>query len=371
MNVSKYCADPQKQGTRRSDADSDEGLRRKKKKGPSRVLTVSFLLIIVALVAIGVVVVVPMLNKSARHTAIIKVPRNATENQVEDSVAKYLGSDYAEDLHQAMIIAGGRSLMRHGAYKIEEGMTPMEGARVLTHGGQTGIRVTLQNERDKLSLARKFAAKLDVPADSLLAALNDAEFLKKCDTDPDYVMIIFLADTYEFYWTVSAQEIVRKMRNVYDSFWTPQRLERAEQLHLSPRQVAVLASIVDEETNQAAEKGTIGRLYINRLQKGMKLQADPTVKYAIGDFGIKRVTNEMTRCDSPFNTYMYGGLPPGPIRTTSAATIDAILSSRPHDYLYMCAKEDFSGSHNFAVTYEEHLQNARRYQAALDKAGIK
>lgn len=370
MNVSKYRSDPTKTPVDAQSSGSGHP-HRKKKRSPAKFLTIAFIIVIAIIIAVGLVLIIPMLNKGAQHTAIIKVPANATPEQVEDSVAKYLGKDYAHDLRQAMEITGGGEPLRHGAFKIEEGQTPLQGAHTITDGGQTGIRVTIQNERDKMTLARKFAAKLDMPADSLMEVLNDKTFLNGYESDPDHVMILFLADTYEFFWNATPREVLKKMRDAYDSFWTPQRLDRAEKLHLSPREVAILASIVDEETNMETEKGTIGRLYINRLQKGMKLQADPTVRYAIGDFTIKRVTNDMTRFDSPFNTYLHEGLPPGPIRTTSAATMDAILSSRPHNYLYMCAKEDFSGFHNFAETYEEHLENARRYQAALDQANIK
>ena len=133
----------------------------------------------------------------------------------------------------------------------------------------------------------------------------------------------------------------------------------------------IICSIVDEESNAKSEKGTIGRLYINRLKKGMKLQADPTVRFALNDFTIRRVTRNHLTVDSPYNTYQVEGLPPGPIRTTSVETIDAVLNSQPNDYLYMCAKEDFSGTHNFAADYATHQENARRYQNALNERGIK
>jgi UPF0755 protein len=372
MNVSKYCADPQKKGAREQQTEAEKSRQaRRPKRRPNRIVFISFLVVLVTIILVGLALIIPMLNKGARHTVIIKIPVNATSKQVEDSVSKYLGSDYAHDLRQAMEITGAGAPIRYGAFRIEKGQSPMQGARTITHGGQVGIRVVIQNERDKKTLAKKFAAKLDMPVDSLMGVLNDSAFLEKCDTDPEHVMCLFLANTYEFFWTASPEEIVHKMRRNYDAFWTPERLARAEKLHLSPREVAILASIVDEETNMNNEKGIIGRLYINRLNKNMKLQADPTVRFALGDFNIKRITGEMTKTDSPFNTYRYEGLPPGPIRTTSAATMDAILSSRPNNYLYMCAKEDFSGYHNFAETYEEHLANAKRYQAALDKAGIR
>ncbi|MDE5675491.1 MAG: endolytic transglycosylase MltG, partial [Muribaculaceae bacterium] len=150
-----------------------------------------------------------------------------------------------------------------------------------------------------------------------------------------------------------------------------ERIQKAKDLGLTPAQLMTIASIVDEETNKLDEKDEIGRLYINRYLKGMKLQADPTVKYAVGDFSLRRILNTHLKTSSPYNTYLNTGLPPGPIRTTSVATIDQILNSKPSDAIYMCAKEDFSGYHNFAATYKEHLANAKRYQAALNRRGIK
>ena len=169
---------------------------------------------------------------------------------------------------------------------------------------------------------------------------------------------------------MTPEEVIEAMNQNYKKFWNYNRIDSAESLHLLPREVVVLASIVDAETNMAGEKGTIGRLYINRLEKNMKLQSDPTVIYATGDFGITRVGGDMLRNPSPYNTYMHEGLPPGPIRVTSTATIDAILTSRPNNYLYMCADESLNGSHNFAVTFEEHKENVKRYTRELDRKGI-
>lgn len=323
------------------------------------------------MVALGLLIFVPLINKKASHTAIIKIPKEATMNQVHDSVAKYLGDDYATDVCKAMHITGSGDEIRHGAWRINQGDTPFRAARTLTDGGQAGIRVTIQNERTPEDVARRFAAKLSLSEQDMLKLFSDEEFLKNYNCDTEHAIVFFLADTYEFYWTASAEDVFETMYKNYRRFWNPDRVSAAEDLHLTPREVVTLASIVDEETNQNGEKGMVGRLYINRIEKDMKLQADPTVKYAIGDFSIKRISGDMLKTPSPYNTYVNEGLPPGPIRVTSGATIDAILTSRPHDYLYMCAKEDFSGTHNFAQTFEEHKANAHRYQEALNKRGIK
>ena len=198
-------------------------------------------------------------------------------------------------------------------------------------------------------LEEKVAARFDFTPDSIAAVLADAGALKDYGLTPEQAMSLFINDSYRFFWNASPAEVVKKVGAHYLDVWTPERKAKAEALGLTPADVMTLASIVDEESGKTDEKGAIGRLYINRLQRGMKLQADPTVRYAGGDFTIKRVKNPNS-IESPYNTYIHAGLPPGPIRTTSVATIDAILDSKPHDFIYMCAKEDFSGYHNFAAT---------------------
>ncbi len=372
MNLSNYCADPRKEGKGQPGnsgySDLDEKTRQRR---PHFRKAWFYIAIAVVVLGFAAMVIIPLINLRAPHTAIIRVPKGATEQMVEDSAAKYLGADYAKRLRQALPIATGGEALRHGAWKIDQGMTAIAAAHRIAKGAQAGIRVTFLNERTPEQVAAKIAAKLDIPKDSMLRAMTDPTLLSNLRTDADHVIGYFLADTYEFYWTATPEEVIKKMHDHYNRFWTPERLDRVESMHMLPRELVVLASIVDEETNQTSEKGTIGRLYLNRLQKGMKLQADPTVKYAVGDFSIRRITGDMLRNPSPYNTYMHEGLPPGPIRITSAATIDAILSARPHGYLYMCASEDFSGHHNFAVDYDTHLANARRYQQALDQRGIK
>jgi UPF0755 protein len=160
------------------------------------------------------------------------------------------------------------------------------------------------------------------------------------------------------------------MKKEYDRFWTKKRLEKAEEIHLNPVEISILASIVEEETARKSEFPIVAGLYLNRLRKGMRLQADPTVKFAVGDVTLKRILNYHLLVDSPYNTYIHSGLPPGPIRLASIAAIDGVLNYEEHSYIYMCAKEDFSGGHNFAVTLSEHNRNARKYQEALNRKRV-
>lgn len=180
-----------------------------------------------------------------------------------------------------------------------------------------------------------------------------------------------MPDTYEFYWNATPNKIIKRLVEYREKFWTDKRKAQAASLGLSPIEATILASIVEEETNKADEKPIVARLYMNRLKKGMLLQADPTVKYAVGNFGLKRILQQHLNIESPYNTYKHPGLPPGPIRIPSGNTIDAVLNAPSNDYIYMCAKEDFSGYHNFTSSYSEHLNNARRYQAVLNKRNIK
>ena len=178
-------------------------------------------------------------------------------------------------------------------------------------------------------------------------------------------------NTYDIYWNVSIDGFLERMKKEHDRFWNAERTTKASFHGLKPNEVATLASIIDEETANNDEKPMIAGMYINRLKKGMPLQADPTVKFALKQFGLKRIYNKLLRTDSPYNTYIHEGLPPGPIKIASIKGIDAVLNAVNHDYLYMCAKEDFSGTHNFAKTYPEHLQNAEKYTKALNERGIK
>lgn len=322
-------------------------------------------------ITVFMAVLYPMVMITSDKEATIRIPANATEQTVRDTLNKYFDRDYTNSILRMSKLRRVNFATRHGSYTIPEGTNALGAMRKLTSGAQTPVRVTINGFRSLPLLIDRVSRKMEFPADSLTAVLNDRPLLAQYGLTPENAMALFIDDTYEFYWTTSARDMVKKIGENYQFLWTDARTSRAAELGLTPAGVMIIASIVDEETNDRDEKGTIGRLYINRLNSNMRLQADPTVRFALGDFTIQRITNADLKKESPYNTYLHDGLPPGPIRTTSDDTVKRILDSEPSNYLYMCAKEDFSGSHNFASTYSEHIENAIRYQAALDRQGIK
>jgi len=329
------------------------------------------LLCLALCIGIFLLALYPLINTKSEQEVNIKVPANATPEMVKDTLVKYFGEDYATMVDRLAALRKIEISERHGAYTIPKGTNALKAMRKLTSGAQTPVKITINGFRDKSKLISALSRKMEFPEDSLRRVLNDSLFLSEYGLTPANAMALFMNNTYEVYWTASARELVQKIGETYKSFWDKKHSKLASDLGLTPVKVMILASIVDEETNFDTEKDTIGRLYINRLQKNMKLQADPTVRFALNDFTLKRILHNDLEVESPYNTYKYHGLPPGPIRTTSENTVLEILNSKPHNYLYMCAMEDFSGRHNFAVTYQEHLQNALRYQAKLDERDIK
>lgn len=329
----------------------------------------SLFLTIAAIVLVAVIACCTLLTGKAETDAEIKIPANASVSMLRDSVAKYLGDSYASKVSRLVSLRGTSLHSRHGAYLIEKGMSPLTAMRRLTSGPQNPQTITINGFRLLPVLEEKLAARFDFSNDSIASVLSDSDLMNEYGLTSEQALALFLNDSYEFYWNASPEEVVKKVGAHYNDVWNPQRVAKAKALGLTPADVMIVASIVDEETNKISEKGTIGRLYINRLNRGMRLEADPTVRYAGGDFTVKRVVSPKS-VDSPYNTYLHAGLPPGPIRTTSVETVDAILDSKPHDYIFMCAKEDFSGYHNFASTFAEHQANARRYKRELDRRGI-
>ncbi len=277
-------------------------------------------------------------------------------------------------------MTGFSTLMRHssysehvrtGRYAIEPGDGAFTVFRRIKNGLQTPLNLTIPSVRTLDRLAGAVATKLMLDSASLYEALTDEKVCEQLGYDTATVACMFIPNTYDMYWNISQEKFLERMKKESEKFWNDERLDKAERMHFSPQQVITLASIVDEETANDAEKPMVAGMYINRLNADMPLQADPTIKFALKDFSLKRIYNNMLSVNSPYNTYRNKGLPPGPIRIPTVAGIDAVLDHVHHTYLYMCAKEDFSGTHNFARTYTEHLANAAKYAAALNQRGIK
>ncbi len=260
---------------------------------------------------------------------------------------------------------------RKGKYSVKEGESNLDLIRRWRQGQHYPIKFTFNNIRLKEQLLEKVGDQFLFPNDSLQHLLNDAQFLSKYNLTPENVTSIFIPNTYEVYYDIDAEAFFHKMYSIYTDFWNQKRLARAKQIGFTPLEISIIASIVEEENHKAFEKPIIAGVYINRLNKNMLLQADPTVKYAVGDFTLKRILNEHLTIDSPYNTYRYLGLPPAPIRIPEASTLDSVLNYTQHHYIYMCAKEDFSGEHRFATTLREHNNNAKRYHQALNRNNIR
>jgi UPF0755 protein len=257
-----------------------------------------------------------------------------------------------------------------GKYRIRQGMTNSELIDMLRSGKQEEVRLAIQLLRTKTDLIRLVCSKLECDSTELRMLLQNDHFLRAYGLHSDNVSAMFIENTYAFHWNTSAKDFIDRMHREYETFWTDKRKAQAKKLGLQPVEVITLASIVEKESNYLPERPTIASVYLNRLRRDMKLQADPTVVYACGDFSISRVLQKHLDKDSPYNTYKYEGLPPGPICIPSQQAIQSVLNADFTNYLYFCAREDFSGRHNFAASSAQHQVNAGKYRKALNKKKI-
>lgn len=260
--------------------------------------------------------------------------------------------------------------VKSGRYRITHGATARQLVALLRSGRQEAVNVTFNNLRTIPQLAGAVSRYLECDSAEYLSAMSDTALLSKYGFNVNTSLALFLPNTYQFMWNTSGTEWVERMHNEYARFWNPTRRAKADSLNLTPVGVSTIASIIEEESNKVDEWPIIAGLYINRLRIGMPMQACPTIKYALGDFGRRRILAEDQKVESPYNTYKYAGLPPGPIRIPSIKAIDAVLAAGKHDYLYMCAKPDGSGYHDFARTLAQHARNAKEYQRQLNKRKI-
>lgn len=261
--------------------------------------------------------------------------------------------------------------VKAGRYRLTKDMSNRSLINMLKAGNQEPVNIAFQNVRLKHTLAGMISKKIESDSTSILGLLDSAAFVEKYGFNTENIYTMFIPNSYEIYWNSNAEKFFLRMHAEYLKFWNADRKAKASKINLSQADVSILASIVDSEALNDSEMPRIAGLYMNRLLKGMRLEADPTVIFAANDFTIRRVLNKHLRINSPYNTYLNEGLPPGPITMPSINAIDAVLNYEKHDYIYMCAKEDFSGYHNYASNLSQHLQNARKFQDALNQRNIK
>ena len=347
--------------------------KKKKKKKQSWVRQHSLGLLIAAIAAFVAIctvigfVFIPYSGKDGKSEWIY-IPKGISTAAVRDSMKNTLGSSMGNRVYVIWKLLGGNSEVSQGAYKVSGGQSALNISKRIARGHQSPVEVRFNGTRTMKQLSERIASQLQCTPDEFMRACE--EVLPDSGFSRQNFPAAFIPDSYEFYWSATPANVVRRLLDYRNRFWNKERRAKAKELNLTPAQVATVASIVEEETAKADEKPKVARLYLNRLKKGIKLQADPTVKFASGDFSLRRITGKYLAIESPYNTYKVNGLPPGPIRIPAGSTIDAVLNAPQHDYIYMCAKEDFSGYHNFASDYSTHMANARRYQTELNRRGI-
>lgn len=304
-------------------------------------------------------------NDDNADSVIAKVSPIATHHGMQVFRALVRHSSYAEHIHT-------------GRFAVAPGEGALKIFRHIKNGMQAPVDLTVPSVRTMDKLASELSEKLMLDSTAILHALTDEATCRKYGYDTTTIACMFIPNTYDMYWNISLDNLLERMQKESKKFWNFDRTQKAKEMNLTPVQVITLASIIDEETANDKEKPMIAGMYYNRLMyrdakypQGMPLQADPTIKFAWKRFDLHRIYNNLLFIKSPYNTYKNPGLPPGPIRIPSVAGIDAVLNRVHHDYLYMCAKEDFSGTHNFARTYDEHMKNAAKYAKALNERGIK
>jgi UPF0755 protein len=309
-----------------------------------------------------------LIDQETNYT--LKIPRDADFKYVSDELFLKAVINDALSFGFVAKVMGYQEKVKPGLYVISPRLSNLQLVRMLRAGSQTPVRITFNNVRTKEDLAEKITANLEISETEFLTLIQDSVTIQKFGFESETIMSMFVPNTYEVWWNLSAEGLMDKMYQEYQAFWTEERKNKATKIGLSQKEVSTLASIVQAESQKSDERPKIAGVYLNRLRIGMPLQADPTLVFAIGDFSIKRVLNVHKESDSPYNTYKFTGLPPGPINLPDVNSLNAVLNAENHTYLYFCAKEDFSGYHSFANSLSEHNANARRYQNALNAAKI-
>ena len=351
--------------------------RRNKKNGKRwlRILYISLFILFASAIIKGIDVYHKILQSNVEiaeeSDGYFYIPSGSSFEEVCNKLQR---EGIVRNINTFMWVAEKKNYINHiyaGRYKIKNGMNNNELVNLLRSGIQDPVKVRFQNIRNLRELAGTVSAAIEADSADIIELLRNRDFIAKYGFKQEEVISMFIPNTYEFYWNTSAEDFFKRMAKEYKKFWNEERIAKARKLNLSQTEVITLASIVQaEQTIRPDERPKVAGLYINRMRKGMRLESDPTIIFAKGDFTIKRVLNEDRKVDSPYNTYKYSGLPPGPINIPDISSIEAVLSFEKHDYIFMCAKEDFSGYHNFSRTNAEHNIYAQRYRNELNKRKI-
>lgn len=331
----------------------------------------AFLLLITAF--LGFIAYGALSSMGGKKECLVFVHRNSTPAEVSKQIDSLGNFPQCTVFHLLAHLTGYYSNLRPGRYDIGSGTPTIKSLRHMKTGQEDPLKLTVPIVRTVDDLADYLGEHLEMPADSFYNALTDSCLLAEYSLKRETAICIFIPNTYEVYWTVTPRALMKRMKRESNAFWNPQRCLRLKDIApgFSQNDALTLASIIEQETQFVPERPMVAGMYINRLRRNMPLQADPTVKFALGDFSLRRILHKHLLCESPYNTYRHAGLPPGPICIPSVSSIDAVLNHTAHNYIYMCAKENFSGAHNFAADYSTHMLNARKYAEALDRKGIR
>ncbi|MFT4224535.1 endolytic transglycosylase MltG [Dysgonomonas sp.] len=330
------------------------------------------LIVVIAIIAIAVYgYSVLSTGFDIGKTVYVYVDEDKNYNALLDELRDSAKVNSISNFEMLATVLGYKDNMRTGRYAVTPDMTVYDLVRDLRSGHQTPVKLKFNNIRTKADLSKRISDQLMLSDESLYNKLDDINTCESLGFTPEDVVAMFIPNTYDIYWDMDLNDFLQRMKKEYLRFWDEKRTSKAKEMGLSLTEVSTLASIVEEECTFSDEYPIVAGLYLNRLHTGQPLQADPTVKFAVGDFSLRRILNKHLEVNSPYNTYQHTGLPPGPIRIPSIKGIDAVLNYDKNDYLYMCAKEDFSGRHDFAETYGEHQVNAAKYRRALNLRGIK
>jgi len=312
-----------------------------------------------------------MIDLQGKESAYFYIHTGSDFNAVGDSLLK---NGYLNDRGAFEWLSRRKHYDQHvkaGRYILKDRMSNNALVNLLRSGRQVPVRIVIQNLRSREELAGRIGRQLEVDSARLIRMFKDPRYLSSFGITPPTLLVLFIPNTYEFFWNTSGEQLFDRMNNEYKRFWTPKRIKLADSLRLTIPEVVTLASIIEKESNKNDEKPVIAGVYLNRIKKKIPLQADPTIIFAWNDYTIRRVLNTHLKINSPYNTYLRTGLPPGPICLPSVASVDAVLHATSSSYLYFCAKEDLSGYHNFARDLADHNRNAKKFQQALNKLKIR